>query len=129
MSRVLAYLGLRRPYRFERAVPVVLALVLMGLVAATAAGFAIAGELRPTGPRTSYFLYLLGLLALVVAGARWPRVASVLLVLATVEFGWGVGSWALAPAGAPSLLPPAAVAPQDASLKRVRVKVFVAVVR
>ena len=56
MSRVLAYLGLRRPYRFERAVPVVLALVLMGLVAATAAGFAIAGELRPTGPRTSYFL-------------------------------------------------------------------------
>lgn len=111
MSRVLAYLGLRRPYRFERAVPVVLALALTVLVAATAAGFAIAGELRAPGPRASYFLYLLGLLVLVVAMARWPRAASVLLVLATIEFGWGVGSWALAPAGAPSLLPPAAGEP------------------
>ena len=111
MSRVLAYLGLRRPYRFERAVPVVLALALAAMIAGTAAGLVVAGELRATGPRANYFLYLLGLLALVVAGAKWPRVASVLLVLATVEFGWGVGSWALAPAGGPSLLPPAAGEP------------------
>ena len=47
MSRVLAYLGLRRPYRFERAVPVVLALALAAMIAGTAAGLVVAGASLP----------------------------------------------------------------------------------
>lgn len=68
-------------------------------------------ELAVSGPRTHYFLYLAALFALVLVLARWPRLSATLLVLACVEFGWGLGSWALAPPGSPSLLPPARAEP------------------
>ncbi len=87
--------------------PVALALLLAALVAGAAAIFAVTGELAAWGPRTWYFLYLLALLVLVVALARRPKVAVPLLVLAALDFTWGVGSWAMAPSGSPSLLPPA----------------------
>lgn len=89
-----------------------LALLLAILVAGAAAAFAATGELAAWGPRTWYFLYLLGLLVVAVGLARWPRVAVPLLVLAVLDFTWGVGSWAMAPSGAPSLLPPARSEPQ-----------------
>lgn len=91
---------------------VALALLLAVLVAGTAATLGATGELAVWGPRTWYFLYLLVVLALVVALARWPRVAVPLLVLAALDFTWGVGSWAMAPSGSPSLLPPARLEPQ-----------------
>ena len=68
-------------------------------------------ELKLAGPRTDYFLYLAALLFLAIVLARWPRLSGTLLVLACVEFAWGLGSWALAPPGSPSLLPPVSAEP------------------
>lgn len=81
------------------------------VVAGVAAWLFGRGELHVSGPRTEYFLYVAALLALVLVVARWPRLSGTLLVLACVEFAWGLGSWALAPPGSPSLLPPAAAEP------------------
>jgi hypothetical protein len=103
-----SYMGLSRPYRFERAIPVFLAMVLGLVVVAGGCWLAAIGELRPTGPRAIYFLYLLALVALVVAFARWPRIAMALLILGVLEASWGLGSFALqgARASPSSLLPP-----------------------
>ena len=81
------------------------------VVAGVAAWLFGRGELHVSGPRTEYFLYVAALLALVLVVARWPRLSGTLLVLACVEFAWGLGSWALAPPGSPSLLPPATAEP------------------
>src|SRR5260370_39064783 len=107
-NRMLAYVGLARPYRFERAIIAVVALVL-ALAVLIAAGWLVAIEdLTAFGPRAFYFLYLLALVVLVVALVRWPRLAGALLILALVDFGWGIGSYALrhASLGEASLLPP-----------------------
>ena len=72
------------------------------------AGWLVAiAELTAFGPRAFYFLYLLALLVLAIALLRWPRLAGALLILALVDFGWGVGSYALrhSALGAASLLP------------------------
>ena len=113
-NRVFAYVGLNRPYRFERAIPVLAALVLAIAIILAAGWLAAIDELRANGPRAHYFLYLLALLALAIALVRWPRLAAVLLVLAAVDFGWGVGSYVLDRAGfaTASLLPPATAEPQ-----------------
>ena len=92
VNRLLAYAGLRQPYRFERAIPALLALLLLCVVAAAAIWLAALDGLAVGGPRTLYFLYLLTLLVLVIALVRWPRLAAALLVLALVELSWGVGS-------------------------------------
>lgn len=89
-----------------------LGMLLAIVVAATAAGFVAAGELEIRGPRAEYFLYLFVLLGLVVLLARWPKLSVPLLILAALDFTWGVGSWALAPDGSPSLLPPVTAEPQ-----------------
>ena len=94
-TAVLAYIGLRRPYRFERAIVAALALVLAIAVILVAGCLVAIGELTSFGPRTCYFLYLLVLLALAVTLVRWPWLAAALLVLAVIDFGWGVGSYAL----------------------------------
>ena len=112
LQQTLVYCGLRRPCRFERAIPVVLALFLGLVVIAVAVWFAVIGELGAGGPRALYFLYLLALLALAIAVVRWPPFAGALVVLALVDFAWGVGSWALQPAGSPSLLPAAVAEPE-----------------
>ncbi len=112
-NRLLAYLGLRRPYRFERTIIVFAALVLAIAVILMAGYLAATGDLTAFGPRAQYFLYLLVLLALAVALVRWPWLAAALLVLAVIDFGWGVGSYALRhyTIGAMSLLPPDKVEP------------------
>jgi lysophospholipase L1-like esterase len=81
------------------------------VVAGTAFWLVRIDELETTGPRTDYFLYLAALCVVTVLLARWPRLSATLLVLACVEFAWGLGSWALSPPGSPSLLPPAAAEP------------------
>ena len=113
-NRMLAYVGVSRPYRFERAIIAFVAFVL-ALAVLLAAGWLIAiEELTAFGPRAFFFLYLLTLLVLVVALVRWPRIAGALLILALVDFGWGVGSYALrhAALGGASLLPPDKSEPQ-----------------
>ncbi|TAJ96111.1 MAG: SGNH/GDSL hydrolase family protein [Reyranella sp.] len=86
---------------------------LLGIlaVAGTATWLFRIDELKPAGPRADYFLYLAALLAVAVLTVRWPRFSGTLLVLACVEFAWGLGSWALAPPGSPSLLPPVVAEP------------------
>jgi lysophospholipase L1-like esterase len=111
---MLAYVGLTRPFRFERAIIAVLALVLAILVVLQAAWFVATAELTGFGPRACYFVYLLALLGLAVALVRWPWLAGTLLALAVVDFGWGVGSYDLREMtlGAMSLLPPDKAEPQ-----------------
>ena len=71
-------------------------------------------ELTAFGPRAFYFLYLLALGLLAIALVRWPRLAGALLILALIDFGWGVGSYVLrhSALGAASLLPPDKAEPQ-----------------
>ena len=111
---MLAYVGLSRPYRFERAIIAVVALVVVLAVLLTAGWLVAIEELTAFGPRAFYFLYLLALLVLAIAFLRWPRLAGALLILALVDFGWGVGSYALrhSALGAASLLPPDKSEPQ-----------------
>ena len=113
-NRMLAYVGLDRPYRFERAIIAVVAFVVAIAVLLMAGLFVAIQELTAFGPRAVYFLYLLALLLLAVALVRWPRLAGALLILALVDFGWGVGSYALrhSTLGAASLLPPDQADPQ-----------------
>jgi hypothetical protein len=96
-----AYFGLRRPYRFERVIPAALAVLLAIAVAIAVAWLWAIGELS-AGPRAIYFLYLAAVLALALAFVRWPKLASVLLALAALDFFWGVGSYG----SAAPLLPP-----------------------
>jgi GDSL-like Lipase/Acylhydrolase family len=112
-TAVLAYIGLRRPYRFERAIVAALALVVAIAVILVAARLIAIGGLTSVGPRAYYFLYLLVLLALAVVLVRWPWLAAAVLALAVIDFGWGVGSYALRhhTIGAMSLLPPDKVEP------------------
>ena len=108
-NRMLASVGFSRPFRFERAIIAGLALVL-ALAVLLAAGWLVAiEELTAFGPRAFYFLYLLALLGLSIVLVRWPRIAGGLLILALIDFGWGVGSYALrhSALGGASLLPPA----------------------
>ncbi|MBI3197875.1 MAG: hypothetical protein HYZ40_10290 [Rhodospirillales bacterium] len=109
---LLAYAGLHRPYRFERAIPVLLALLLLFVVVG-AAGWLAATDRLGTGPRALYFLYLLFLLVLAIVFARWPWLAMVLLALALVELSWGMGSRLLQRAGydVAVLLPPVVAEP------------------
>ena len=81
---MLRYLGLRRPYRFDRALVALAALAMSVAVVATAFALMALGELTFFGPRAVYFLYLLALLLLVVALVRWRWIATAVLVLAIV---------------------------------------------
>ena len=98
-SRVLHYVGLAQPRRFDR----LLCLLSAGALVILGAGFAVycalAGEWIRYTPRDSYFVYLL---ALVLAGAvlaPWPKLAMIPLVLATIDLSLGAGSLALKKAG------------------------------
>jgi hypothetical protein len=85
-----AYFGWARPYRFERVIPALIALILMIALVGSAIWLRAIGQLSP-GPRAWYFLYL----AIVL-------VAAVLLALAALDLFWGIGSYG----SAAPLLPP-----------------------
>lgn len=103
-SPLSTHFGLGPPRRFERLLPALGAGLLAVLVLAAGAWLAVSGELPWGGPRARYFLYLLAVLALVLAFAARPRLAAFLLALATLDFGLGMAS--------PDLLPPARAEPQ-----------------
>src|SRR5471030_149666 len=96
-----AYFGLRRPYRFERVIPALFAVLLAIAVVASAIWLWAIGQLGP-GPRAIYFLYLGGVLVLVLGFVRWPKLAYALLALVALDLFWGMGSYG----SAASLLPP-----------------------
>jgi lysophospholipase L1-like esterase len=104
----LDHFGLSRPYRFERVILAGLAILLALFALAAAVWMRAIDELPLRGPRGEYFLYLLILLALELALVRWPRLATVVLVLMAFELTWGAGLFALKRAGlsTSSLMPP-----------------------
>jgi lysophospholipase L1-like esterase len=94
-QRLLKHFGLERPYRFERTLVVVTSLALAVVVAVIALYLHARGQL-PTGtPRAWYIAYLIGLAALALALAPFPRLAAVVLSLAALEAGFGFGALAL----------------------------------
>ena len=108
MQRFLDHVGLRRPFRFDRAIPVLLALLTALVVGLIAARFMASGVLSLRSPLGAYFLYLFALAGLVVVLARWPRLATTVLILLLVETTWGFGTYALNKVGIKTvlLLPP-----------------------
>jgi len=104
--RALAWFGLAPPYRFERTLAGIAALVL-GAVAATAfVLLLLTGRLDADSPRALYFLYVAALLVGSLVLVPLPRLAAVPLTVAALELGLGLGSAALHGLGlAPSVLP------------------------
>ncbi len=93
MSRwLLDFAGLAKPYRFERTFLILFAVLLGLLAVAAVVHLLIAGELTRGTPRFGYFVYLAALLGVAVAAARLPKVGAVVLSLAALELGLGVGS-------------------------------------
>ena len=90
--RLLAYAGLARPYRFERTLAVLAALSLAVVIAAAAIHFCIARKLPLDSPRSWYFIYMAALVVLALLLVRWPRLAAVVLSLATLEAAFGLGT-------------------------------------
>lgn len=111
---ILDHFGLSRPHRFERVILAGLAILLALFALLAAVWMRAIDELPLHGPRGEYFLYLLILLALVLALVRWPRLAGVLLVLMAFDLTWGAGLFALKRAGlaSDSLMPPGRFEPQ-----------------
>jgi hypothetical protein len=94
-NRVMAHCGLSVPHRPERILAVLTASSFGIVVAATATGFVLTGELNHHTPRELYFVYLAGLIVLGIALAPWPRLSVPLLALAMVDFCLGIGSHVL----------------------------------
>jgi len=90
--RLLAYAGLARPYRFERTLAVLVAFSLAVVIAAAAIHFHVAGKLPTDSPRYWYFIYMAALMVLALLLVPWPRLAAVVLSLATLEAVFGLGT-------------------------------------
>jgi hypothetical protein len=96
---ILRYAGLARPYRFDRLLCVLAAGALLVLIGVYGVVCALTGELIRYTPRDSYFVYLV---VLAVAGgllAPWPRLAMLVLALATIDLCLGAGSLAMKKSG------------------------------
>ena len=91
----LAYVGLLKPYRFERVLAALAATLLGTVLVVTAIGFVLAGELGRHTPRELYFVYLAGLVVVGIAAVPWPKLSALVLVLGTFESAFGIGSFAL----------------------------------
>ena len=89
---LLAYAGLAQPYRFERTLVVLAALALAVVIAAAAIHFCVAGKLPTGSPRYWYFIYMAALVVLAMLLVPWPRLAAVVLSLATLEAAFGLGT-------------------------------------
>jgi len=112
-AKAAVHFGLAPPYRFERVLLGAFACLLMAALAIGVLWLSIAGELPRGSPRFAYFGYLTVLLILALVAVRWPRLCAVLLVLATIDIVWGLGSFALdRRGGTVSLLPPGTYEPQ-----------------
>lgn len=96
MIRWLArHVGLARPHRFERTIAVLVSLMLAVLAVGLVWRYRLATDLAPGSPRSWYFAYVALLLGLGLLCARWPRVTMVVLSLAAIEIGLGLGSVAM----------------------------------
>lgn len=93
-SKIAAHFGLAPPYRFERTIIAVFALLVVLMLTAGAVWLCAIDELPAHSPRLLYFGYIATALLLVFATLPWPRLAAALLVVAAVDTVWGLGSFA-----------------------------------
>jgi hypothetical protein len=91
-GRLLRYIGLAQPRRYERAIPAILAVLLAAIVLASAIALRLQGYLNLNSPRGAHFAYLLLLPLAVWLSLRWPRVSGALAILAFIEVALGVGA-------------------------------------
>ncbi|TAJ87804.1 MAG: hypothetical protein EPO10_25820 [Reyranella sp.] len=89
------HIGLAKPHRFERTIAILVSLALATVALAVVWRYRLALELAPGSPRVWYFAYVAILLGLGIVCAPWPRITMVVLSLAAVELGLGLGSVAL----------------------------------
>lgn len=89
---LLDHFGLRRPFRFERTLLAVVALIVLAAIAVSATALWQTGGLKAGTLRATYFLYLLTLVLAVLALLRFPRVAMALLALAAIDLGLGIST-------------------------------------
>ena len=92
MRRVLDHFGLARPYRFERTLLALVAVVVLLATGAAALVLWHAGELRPGTLRATYFFYLVGLVLAALIALRWTKLAMALVALAAIELGLGIAT-------------------------------------
>ena len=62
------------------------------MIAAAAIHFCVAGKLPSDSPRYWYFVYMAALVVLALLLVPWPRLAAVVLSLATLEAAFGLGT-------------------------------------
>ena len=89
---LLDHFGLVRPFRFERTLLAVLACAVLLAMAITAWMLCKVGGLFPGTQRAFFFWYLLGLVLVALALLRWPKLALVLLMWATIDLGLGIAT-------------------------------------
>lgn len=89
------HVGLAKPYRFERTIAILVSLSMAVVAGAIVWRYGLAAELAPDSPRVRYYAYVAILLGLGTVCAPWPRITMVVLSLAAIELGLGLGSVAL----------------------------------
>jgi lysophospholipase L1-like esterase len=90
------HFGLSHPYRFERMIAAAVALVLALGGGAIVLVYGLARDVAAGSPAAWFFAYVGALLALGVVCTPWPRITMVILSLAAVELGFGLGTAVLA---------------------------------
>ncbi|MFN4018053.1 MAG: SGNH/GDSL hydrolase family protein [Reyranella sp.] len=96
---LVRHVGLSRPYRFERTIAVAVALLLATAGGAIVLVYGLADDIAAGSPAAWFFAYVGGLLALGIACAPWPRITMVVLSLAALELGIGLGAAVMAEHG------------------------------
>lgn len=89
---LLDHFGLVRPFHFERTLLAALAVAVLLAMAIMAWMLWKIGGLFPGTQRTHYFYYLLGLVAAALVVLRWPKLALVMLMWATIDLGLGIAT-------------------------------------
>lgn len=92
MRSVLDHFGVARPYRFERTLLALVALIVLLATGVLALVLWHAGELKAGTLRATYFIYLAGLVFAAVVMLRWTKLAMALVALAAIELGLGIAT-------------------------------------
>lgn len=95
-ASLVRHIGLSHPYRFERTIAVAVALLLAvggGIVVLV---YGLANDVAAGSPAAWFFAYVGGLLALGIICTPWPRITMVVLSLAALELGIGLGAAVIA---------------------------------
>ena len=90
------HLGLSHPYRFERTIAVAVAVMLAIGGGTVVLVYGLARDAAAGSPAAWFFAYVSALLALGIICAPWPRITMVVLSLAALELGIGLGAAVMA---------------------------------